>query len=256
MSDRPTCPQCDKPANEPGCCLLCPILRPNRRGRHSESNACEDCRTLLAAIPREIADADALLDQLLEPGRGPATEVRPPSPDPRLPFAIDVWDLSQPLRTITINKASVEDQIGHLPVAVQLDSWVRDWIDLRELDENGPRPNVRDLANWLAVRTEWACDEHPAIDEYAQEMRSLRSVLVGLVGVVKEDAKPVPIRGVPCRRCDRMTLAKLSDGSGEVECQDPSCRTIYRPDEYERWVKLVAAATRQPTRAAVVAEHA
>ena len=239
------------PCGRPGCadttplCVLCPTIGRGRPNHTETSQACPACAQKLTAIPDDIADAHALLQQLLEPRRG-AADTRQATAEAPIPLAIDPYDLTAdhllpqgPLRRARL-AANAGDQIGHLPVAVVLHSWVRDWADQRDLREQGPAGDVPELARWLAERTDWACAEHPALDEYAAELHELRGTLLALVGRAEPDERPKPIKGVPCIRCRHVTLARRPDGS--VECQWPDCASVWRDDEYERWSRAASKA--------------
>jgi len=142
--------------------------------------------------------------------------------------------------------ASYGDQAGQLSVAAVLDSWVRDWRGIRKAGEGLPEPSVPVLAQWLANRVEWACDEHPAVDEFAEEMRGLRSALYGALGLFDV---PDYKRGVPCRnpQCDALNLVQKS-GSKYVECL--SCGRLLSESEYAEWTQTVSGHFRSMRRRA------
>ncbi len=223
-------------------CVVCPQLH-SRAPRHYErAQVCEPCRARLAQTLTDIGRGHGDLPQHLERGAGFGQYVRGGEVEAPLPFREDVWDLLLPVRP-TPNVVGLDDllcQIGHVSVATLLDSWIRDWCHLRGKSERGRPGYVSAMVVWLGNRLEWACDHHPAVDEFASEINGLWSVMRRYVGV--DEPRPTPCRGVPCRRCDLKTLARLADGSGDVECQNAACRTVYRADEYTRWVRLVAAA--------------
>lgn len=223
-------------------CVLCVQLRPKSKPRvYYQAQACGGCRGILRDTLAEIPESYALLPDSLERGGGVGERIRGGEVEAAMPFREDVWDLLQPVRYPPI-RAFLADQIGFLSVATVLHGWTRDWCDIRGKGENGPVSDVVAMVGWMVERTEWACDEHPAVDEFAAEIRTLSDELKRLVG----DAirRPQRCKGVPCRRCDLMTLARLADGSGDVECQNGNCKTIYRADEYDRWTRLVAAAVK------------
>ena len=221
-------------------CVLCPRLRSRSPARfYHRANVCDSCRAHLRALVCEVADCYALLPDSLERGGSGGQKVRGGEVEAALPFREDVWDLLLPVRRIPI-RAFLTDQIGYSSVATVLDSWADDWCDHRGKGEVGPVSDVVTMVGWMVERVEWACDQHPAVDEFAGEIRDLVSALRRYVG--RDQPRPQPCVGVPCRRCDLKTLARLADGSGDIECQNPACRTLYRPDEYQRWTRLVAAA--------------
>jgi hypothetical protein len=135
------------------------------------------------------------------------------------------------------------DQVGDPPPAVLLDSWCRDWQLVRGMGETLPAPAVVLLCGWLSDRLGWALEHHGAMPEFYAEIQSVHARLWREAG--RGEARPELCRGVPCRRCDLLSLWRSVDGSGDVECHNPDCRTMYRADEYHRWVAMVAASTRR-----------
>lgn len=172
---------------------------------------------------------------------------------PPVPIRIDPTDLIGPARQIHLTDLHArygsrypehhEDQVGHVSVAGLLDGWVRDWREYRAAGEGlPPQPTVAVLAGWLADRLTWACDEHPAIAEFRDEVATVRSVLCGHLGLFDV---PDYKRGVPCRECGMLTLVRVN-GSDYVECG--TCPSLLSPDEYERWTGLLAAEAKQRTK--------
>lgn len=160
----------------------------------------------------------------------------PPSPTPVTPL-----DLTAPERvpvTRTVYKEQPSDQVGELSVATVLDGWVRDWRITRDRGEGLPEPEVPTLAGWLLNRLDWACDDNPAVDEFAADISHLRAILRSVLGLREVPDYKV---GVPCRRCDSLTLFRVN-GSDWIECGQ--CPDLMSPEEYERWVGLVAAAVK------------
>ncbi len=233
--DPRVCPLCSKPLRGDGCCLLCPTLRYGKRVYHVDSPAaCPSCRLLLAKAPEEIASAYALLPELVVPGAH-GGDGRSKNPEAPLPFTVDPMDLTAPwqlpqgpLRLGRLG-ANAGDQIGHLPVVASLGTWVRDWIAIRDLGESGPESTVPAMAAWLAVRTEWAVENHGAVDEYADEMVQLRGLLWALTGRPTVDERPKPLP-VPCPRCRHMSLTRRADDY--VQCEWPDCQRVFRPEEW------------------------
>jgi hypothetical protein len=137
------------------------------------------------------------------------------------------------------------DQAGELPVATLLDLWCRDWITYDWCPgDHLPPPTVLDLAHWLRVRLEVACDRHPAIDDFAAELASMHLVLRSVNGLT--EPPPQLCENVPCRRkeCDAKALYRIS-GSPYIECG--SCELLYAEDEYQAWVKLLSGRIKCPT---------
>ena len=99
-----------------------------------------------------------------------------------LPLRVDPLDLTLPARVATVHDG-YGDQAGNLPVASVLDSWARDWADVRNMRETLPDPTVVELGRWLGNRHPWAADTHPAVDEYATELRRLNATVRAVVGI-------------------------------------------------------------------------
>jgi hypothetical protein len=136
------------------------------------------------------------------------------------------------------------DQVGEPSIPAVLDSWATDWQSYEW--STLPVPTVPALANWLKARLEWACDVHPAVDDFAAELASLAARVRPLAP--RAELK----RGVPCRECDKVTLYRWP-GSDYVECG--SCPVLMTPDEYERWTSLIAMPAHQPWVRQVVASQ-
>lgn len=216
-------------------CVCCPQLRPGDPRVYERPMVCGGCRSRLRSLLAEGREIYLTLDA--SPGSGVGQRVSG-SREPALPVRVTVVDLTMPARVGVVHDPN-HDQTGHPGVASVLDCWVRDWRGYRRAGEGLPTPTAPELFGWLAVRLDWACDVHPAIDEFASEMRALVAALHAAAGAGQ--ARPEPCDGVPCRRCDLLTLVRLADGSGDVECANPDCRVLYGRQDYEQWCRLVAS---------------
>ncbi len=160
------------------------------------------------------------------------------APGSRPPTGLDRIDLAaparlpNPVRGLSYYPRSLwpEDQVGHQSIATMLDEWVREWVATRARGEHLPTATVDALTRWLAHRVEWACDEHPAIGDFAAEMRHLRSDLRGILGLSE---RPDYLTGVPCPQCDLLALYRRN-GSVWVECSN--CPNLLSPEEYADWL--------------------
>lgn len=157
-----------------------------------------------------------------------------------LPVRVDTIDLTlpanvSPLRPDRRGVIWIDDQTGRVSAATILDTWARDWADGRGLGEYLPAATVPALAAWLANRTDWAGEHHPAIDEYAKEIRDLLGALRAAVGETSDKMRlgpcPVMLDDGPCG-------AGLygSPWVDIVEC--PRCATRW---EKRQWFVLGAA---------------
>jgi hypothetical protein len=191
------------------------------------------------------------------------------TPEAPVPVSLDLVDLTAPARAgsllphanaelhqasaVVVRTKTMErhtyaarwtDQIGHLSVATVLDFWATDWRGARAKGEGLPRPVVGEMCTWLLDRLEDACDDHPAVDEFAADLQDVHSTLRAVLGLT--GPWPELLRGVPCRRCDVVSLARLPVGhygaQQYIECG--SCGDLMTPEEYERWTQLLAASVR------------
>lgn len=142
-------------------CVCCPTFHPDGQPRlPNNPQVCDGCRRRLATRLSEIpTNLNGVYAHIL-PGRT-GGERRTRGFESRAPFNLNAYSL-----------------IGagwDTPLA-RLDFWVQDWA--RERRESTPDPTVRLLCGWLANRIDWACDHHPAVDEFTMDIiditRSLR----------------------------------------------------------------------------------
>lgn len=160
-----------------------------------------------------------------------------------LPIRADVEDLKAPARVPEPSPAGrdwPEDQIGHLSAATVLDQWVRDVRDLLYPGHHLPPAAVDEMVVWLRNRVEDICDRHPAVADFADEIRHLRGALRSAAG--QTDPRPERCDGVPCRHCDLLTLFR--EPGGDVVCINVDCQAVLRENEYQDWVKTLAAEQR------------
>jgi hypothetical protein len=132
----------------------------------------------------------------------------------------------------------VADQVGYVPVAQVLDSWAREWVEVRGMRERCPVPTVPVLVDWLTNRLDWACRRFDPIGVFAESVRTLRGQLMSVLG--EFDPPPQPCDGVQCKRCDRRELFVVPDGSGDRACANPDCLKIFRQEEFHEWVRHLA----------------
>jgi hypothetical protein len=224
-------------------CCVCPQLRIGPPHAYDRPRVCQACRNRLAHLHDDLADAYAQLE--LEPsanrsdGRGTRT--------PPLPLKVDTLDLTLPARTRPVSDR-YGDQTGHVSVAAVLDTWARDWQDVRGQGETLPPPSVANLLRWLTDRLDWACDRHPAVDEYAGELARLVATVRRVAGL---NPAPAELKyGVPCRHCGQLGLYQWP-GSERIECG--ACPALYTVGEYRQWAELVAGWIITPRRKRVSA---
>jgi hypothetical protein len=229
-------------------CCVCPQLRQGDPRVYARPTVCEGCRLRLRSILGEVVDLYAELHPSPinagepwwdERGHGHYDPIAADLPagaliksdglhvsgsrSPPLPVSIDTLDLA-------------------LTVPAILDSWARDWQGYAWAWL--PDPTVPLLSAWLTERLEWACDHHPAVDDFADELSDLTRRM-------RPRAPQAELKtGVPCRECERLTLF-VWPGGDYVECG--SCPALLTPLEYGRWVSLISSKEHQPWVREVVA---
>lgn len=220
-------------------CVVCQRREPNR------PLVCDGDRLRLAQYLREIPDLYALLPTVLA-AHGSGREKVSGSREAPVPVSLAVVDLLAPARhpePTEAGRAHPEDIDGGLSVASTLDEWVRDWRSHRAKGEGAPPATVYQLAHWLGVRLAEACDDHPAIDEFALEIRGVVASLRGALNL-RRHIERLP---APCPSCDTLALYREVDpvrGASEwVECG--SCHRLWREEEYRRLVVVLDGELRE-----------
>lgn len=208
-------------------CIVCPQLRPTRDARvYERAQVCEGCRSRLRVLLAELVEYYALVE--LEKGSAKGDRISG-SRTPPLPLVATALDLTMPPHLATVHDM-LHDQTGDVSAPTMLESWARDWQTYQWALL--PEATVASLVAWLIERLTWACDFHPAIDDFAAELRRTVSALR------PHGPRAELKKGVPCRECERVTLFRWP-GSDFIECG--SCPCLMTPEEYERWTQLISA---------------
>lgn len=202
-------------------CVVC--QHPDRQVETGQ--VCPGCAHRTACDLRDIADLYAQIS--LEPSISAAGPRVSGSREAPLPLRVDALDLTMPARAGTIHDEH-GDQCGHIAAASILDSWVDDWRSHRGKGEGRPLPTVVILADWLGVRLADACQDHPAIGAFADDMRRLRRALRAVIGDGPVRPERLP---APCPGCDLLALVRDHDG---VRCRN--CRGWWTFEQYTEWV--------------------
>jgi hypothetical protein len=128
------------------------------------------------------------------------------------------------------------DQIGDLSVATILETWVRDWRETLFPTEHLPEPYVTTLCRWLGDRLDVACDDHPAIDEFAAEMSQLTRTVATVSQVDHSRGEYVGTCPVLTRdetRCG--TILRVDPYVDEIQCN--RCGTKWNRRKGD-WLRL------------------
>jgi hypothetical protein len=259
-------------------CVACPTYRPDDKPRiPTRPLVCDGDRRLLDGHLAEIPDLHArLADQepaepdlrtyvvdhprfgertyLAEPlsAVGGAGPVPGASSQPRVsgsrgspaPTSLERIDLALPARpqTRALFARGVlgldDDQTGSLSTATILDTWARDWRDRLWPDQHLPSPTVPEMVRWLRNRVDEVCDRHPAVDEFAAEVKDLRHVLRRQLGETAAQPETERYRGVACQKCDLRGVLMRRPGSEYVECG--ACGLLLTEDELADWTARLA----------------
>lgn len=96
-----------------------------------------------------------------------------------------------------------------------LTTWVRDWMDIYALA--GPRRgDLTSITGWLRAHLDHAANSHPAIDDFADEIRKLAQRGRRLAGEVPDHGQRVPC---PTDDCGRTLRVRTADLEETVRCK-------------------------------------
>jgi hypothetical protein len=197
-------------------CCVCPVLRPKGKPRRPDrGQVCDGCYERLSGDLSAIPEAYALVDS--DPVRG-TSEIRIREFESRPPLNIGALSLLGP---------GVDTPLA------RLDFWAQDWAGM--LGQKLPGATVLELCGWLGVRLGWACDNHPAIDEFAQDVREVTGQLRAYGGKQLGERVgkcPRTIHGNPCD-----TQLYVDPYVHKIECQ--RCHMTWS-QEVGGWVHLRA----------------
>lgn len=260
--DQPSgsCPTCaHREPRTPQLCDVCrsrlrsnlfdiPSLYAELQERTDEMAEPLDVRPYVATVPewtgREVVHTAVVTNRPADPVSYHLTSGASSSPsrggpvsgskERRLPIDEDAVDLTGPVRSAGVAVLD-EDAVGYASVASVLDFWVEDWRTSRGKGERRPGATVSELAEWLLIRLDDACDHSPPIAEFFEAIRRLRGALQAQLGQVDI---PEYKRGVPCPHCAALTLV-FHAGSSYIECG--SCPAQVSFLEYEEHVRALSA---------------
>lgn len=197
-------------------CLCCAVLRPKGRPHLPRTpHVCDTCRdrlsTDLVALPDTYAQVDA------DPVRG-ISEIRSRAYESKPPLNIAALSITGP---------------GADTPLARLDSWAQDWAGM--LDQALPGATVYELCGWLSARLPWACDHHPAIDEFAQDVRDITGQLRMFAGRERGERVGNCPRAYGTDRCN--TALYVDPYVHEIECS--RCHMKWKQQAGE-WIHLRA----------------
>ena len=124
-----------------------------------------------------------------------------------------------------------------------LTTWVRDWCETYVLA--GPkRADLTSLTGWLRAHLPHAANSHPAIDDFADEIRTLAQRGRRLAGEVPERGQRVPCPTDDCTRTLRIRTADLEETVRCRSCgiQRTSGQILLIASRSDSWVSSQIAA--------------
>ena len=203
--------------NETGTCLICQ--------RDTQRMACTYCEATMRRQLSEVVDYQAMAGDNLVPGQGGdgrATE-----------------------RTLGINIAALDTSAGFDAIAV-LESWERLWREDYGLTPYGPASAQREptpeatltgIVGFLQSWLDKTCTEHPAVDEFAAELRGVHRRSQQAAGQTRRAAWRVTCpTDTDDGECGTQLRVSGEDFGGEVTCR--ACSTTW---PVERLLRVVAS---------------
>lgn len=159
------------------------------------------------------------------------------SGQPHMPIV----DLALPGNPVIVGDPT--DQVGQTPIAARLASWAEDWSgrDVWSAD-------ARSVAGFLRRGLRWACASHPAIDEFAAELRQAYAAAKRALG---RDMRATHYRA-PCPHC-RGPLVRYP-GADWIECGP--CERLWDENDYPGVVLCSLRRWTLPGRALTASEAA
>lgn len=204
---------------QPLLCLCCPVLSPRRDNpRHpTVPQVCDPCRTRLVDDLVGIPAAYLALAIHIMPGRLGGERFT------------NEYESRPPLNTAAL---SLLGPGSDTPLA-RLDSWAQDWSIM--LSVRLPTPTMPETCRWLLTHLQWACNLHPAVDEFASDLRDIAGALRGFGGRDRGEKVGRCPQRVGDGRCD--TPLYVDPYVDQIECS--RCRMVWKRRQGE-WMHLRA----------------
>lgn len=202
-------------------CVICGLRAPRKplvcdRCRQREAARLSEIVTLYALLPAALdVNPNTVVDLTYPPVGGAASTAGRTCEDCARQAKADgaVVPLGPCRRVPPHGRPDYDDQRGDIAVAAVLDSWVREWASTLRCPDLPKVPTVMRLAMWLQVWLPLACDHHPAVDEYAAEIRQLSAKMRR---AINRDLTAVHYEA-PCPYCKTKTLRR-EPGGDWIEC--------------------------------------
>jgi hypothetical protein len=210
--------------NESAKCVICQ--------RETQRMACDRCQARMNSQLADLVTFMALASDNLLPGRG--------------------GDGRSTERTLGINVGALDVSAGFDAIAI-LESWERIWREDFGLSPYGPASAARNahlqatlqpqsatltgIVRFLQAWLERACDEHPAVDDFAAEVRSIHRTYKHAAGEASRGGWRVTCPAdTDDGECANVLLVTAADFDSQVTCR--RCRTTWAT---ERLLRVVAS---------------
>lgn len=240
-------------------CVLC---RSDCTGHvNDDRRVHQGCRDKLRDALAEILELYALLGQELPSrvaGRGPKVSGSRDAPMPgnaealnlRGPGARGNVDFAMNPALGRIDPATKADpatgllpegdQYGTIPVFAALETWERDWRESRGLAISGTWPDLTTalaaIVRFLHAHLDWACDNHDAIDDFADEVNRVRQAMKAARGDTPDS---VYVGRCPTLVGDRPCGARLYASTWVDVIRCPQCKAKRERPEWEHLGKIM-----------------
>lgn len=213
-------------------CLLCP-----RELDAKEARVCGKCFDRVRGQIYDIVDLYGTLPDHIATLTGARLEPGPRSSAERPVVggdALVMHSAGNGGNTVTSSKRGDRSHaLDHWPndppsIAAELGRWEDDWRQIRREDAAPTLPTVATAANYLLKHYRWASVSHPAFEEFADDIRHLRTRLRVVTGDIQ-----YPLRAdARCFDCGGSIVQKWTDEglSDTRECDD--CGNAYTVQRY------------------------
>jgi hypothetical protein len=136
---------------------------------------------------------------------------------------------------------SALDLVAPGGLVADLLTWEKDWRETRGFSagaafRGSQRQALESVVGFLRNHLPWACEHHPAVDEFAAEIRDVVRKCHTVLG-----DQPRRYRlDLPCPSCDLLTLVRR-DGDAYIECESVECGRLWTEHEYQRLCKILVS---------------
>lgn len=114
-----------------------------------------------------------------------------------------------------------------IPTELLLATWEDDWREVRSGETALELASVDAAVKYLDANLDWAAQQHPAFDSFAEEIREHRAHLEDVL----HDGERIDT-GAPCKVCGRPLERNYGAQAKDDSWWCDRCKVLIRPDEY------------------------